>query len=178
MLNLTVLLVFFNPDITTQSLSSTQYRLSLSFYCESVLPCGSSLMLNWGRLCFHWLIHVTLFCFFLFSQRREARKQEQANNPFYIKASPSSQKVLARSLTRHWALFSVYVSFESSHAINERPLLLCRCTRRPPEWSTSQSCRLTSVCLSKSQVAHRKTLILHTQRLKSEIKMSILQPLH
>uniref|UniRef100_A0A3Q1I2F4 Adaptor related protein complex 3 subunit delta 1 n=1 Tax=Acanthochromis polyacanthus TaxID=80966 RepID=A0A3Q1I2F4_9TELE len=26
-------------------------------------------------------------------QRREARKQEQANNPFYIKASPSSQKV-------------------------------------------------------------------------------------
>lgn len=32
---------------------------------------------------------------FLFTtfQRREARKQEQANNPFYIKASPSSQKV-------------------------------------------------------------------------------------
>lgn len=26
-------------------------------------------------------------------QRREARKQEQANNPFYIKSSPSSQKV-------------------------------------------------------------------------------------
>uniref|UniRef100_A0A8D3CZU3 Adaptor related protein complex 3 subunit delta 1 n=1 Tax=Scophthalmus maximus TaxID=52904 RepID=A0A8D3CZU3_SCOMX len=28
------------------------------------------------------------------AKRREARKQEQANNPFYIKASPSSQKVL------------------------------------------------------------------------------------
>uniref|UniRef100_A0A3Q2WIR0 AP-3 complex subunit delta-1 n=1 Tax=Haplochromis burtoni TaxID=8153 RepID=A0A3Q2WIR0_HAPBU len=27
------------------------------------------------------------------ARRREARKQEQANNPFYIKASPSSQKV-------------------------------------------------------------------------------------
>ncbi|XP_031430754.1 AP-3 complex subunit delta-1 isoform X3 [Clupea harengus] len=27
------------------------------------------------------------------AKRREARKQEQANNPFYIKASPSSQKV-------------------------------------------------------------------------------------
>lgn len=26
-------------------------------------------------------------------QRREARKQEQANNPFYIKSSPSPQKV-------------------------------------------------------------------------------------
>lgn len=32
-------------------------------------------------------------CLFLLFQRREARKQEQANNPFYIKASPSSQKV-------------------------------------------------------------------------------------
>uniref|UniRef100_A0AAQ6AGN3 AP-3 complex subunit delta domain-containing protein n=1 Tax=Amphiprion ocellaris TaxID=80972 RepID=A0AAQ6AGN3_AMPOC len=29
------------------------------------------------------------------ARRREARKQEQANNPFYIKASPSSQKVLS-----------------------------------------------------------------------------------
>lgn len=29
----------------------------------------------------------------LWFQRREARKQEQANNPFYIKSSPSPQKV-------------------------------------------------------------------------------------
>lgn len=27
------------------------------------------------------------------ARRREARKQEQANNPFYIKSSPSPQKV-------------------------------------------------------------------------------------
>uniref|UniRef100_A0A3Q3XJP8 AP-3 complex subunit delta-1 n=1 Tax=Mola mola TaxID=94237 RepID=A0A3Q3XJP8_MOLML len=32
------------------------------------------------------------------ARRREARKQEQANNPFYIKASPSSQKVYQESL--------------------------------------------------------------------------------
>ncbi|XP_034438646.1 AP-3 complex subunit delta-1 isoform X1 [Hippoglossus hippoglossus] len=32
------------------------------------------------------------------AKRREARKQEQANNPFYIKASPSSQKVYQESL--------------------------------------------------------------------------------
>uniref|UniRef100_A0A8D3AA12 AP-3 complex subunit delta-1 n=1 Tax=Scophthalmus maximus TaxID=52904 RepID=A0A8D3AA12_SCOMX len=31
------------------------------------------------------------------AKRREARKQEQANNPFYIKASPSSQKVYQES---------------------------------------------------------------------------------
>ncbi|XP_053701700.1 AP-3 complex subunit delta-1 isoform X3 [Synchiropus splendidus] len=31
------------------------------------------------------------------ARRREARKQEQANNPFYIKASPSSQKVYQES---------------------------------------------------------------------------------
>uniref|UniRef100_A0A3B3TAF1 AP-3 complex subunit delta n=1 Tax=Paramormyrops kingsleyae TaxID=1676925 RepID=A0A3B3TAF1_9TELE len=31
------------------------------------------------------------------ARRREARKQEQANNPFYIKASPSSQKVYAET---------------------------------------------------------------------------------
>lgn len=39
---------------------------------------------------------------FLYHQRREARKQEQANNPFYIKASPSSQKVC---LLLFWNLF-------------------------------------------------------------------------
>lgn len=32
-------------------------------------------------------------------QRREARRQEQANNPFYIKSSPSPQKVRLDSLS-------------------------------------------------------------------------------
>ena len=32
-------------------------------------------------------------------QRREARRQEQANNPFYIKSSPSPQKVMLDSLS-------------------------------------------------------------------------------
>lgn len=53
--------------------------------------------------------------FFSHSQRREARKQEQANNPFYIKASPSSQKVCLPS--HHYAVFFHYtegISVESS----------------------------------------------------------------
>uniref|UniRef100_A0A8P4PXC8 Adaptor related protein complex 3 subunit delta 1 n=1 Tax=Dicentrarchus labrax TaxID=13489 RepID=A0A8P4PXC8_DICLA len=42
------------------------------------------------------------------ARRREARKQEQANNPFYIKASPSSQKVCSHRLI--FSLHSTYIA--------------------------------------------------------------------
>jgi hypothetical protein len=59
-------------------------------------------------------VFPTYSCPDLSLQRREARKQEQANNPFYIKSSPSPQKVrcscisldlyhtASPSLAAHW----------------------------------------------------------------------------
>ncbi|XP_051550196.1 AP-3 complex subunit delta-1-like isoform X4 [Myxocyprinus asiaticus] len=44
------------------------------------------------------------------ARRREARKQEQANNPFYIKASPSSQKVYDAAGVEHIPVVQIDLS--------------------------------------------------------------------
>uniref|UniRef100_H2MR16 Adaptor related protein complex 3 subunit delta 1 n=1 Tax=Oryzias latipes TaxID=8090 RepID=H2MR16_ORYLA len=56
------------------------------------------------------------------AKRREARKQEQANNPFYIKASPSSQKVRATSGNVHFpdVGFSSRVVFPSGLPMSDQ----------------------------------------------------------
>uniref|UniRef100_A0AAX7T573 AP-3 complex subunit delta domain-containing protein n=1 Tax=Astatotilapia calliptera TaxID=8154 RepID=A0AAX7T573_ASTCA len=54
------------------------------------------------------------------ARRREARKQEQANNPFYIKASPSSQKVCSPGTHPSLPMSDQYVKLEEERRQKER----------------------------------------------------------
>lgn len=96
--------------------------------------CNIAYILSLWHIIRNRVLLSTLNVIFLSKQRREVRKQEQANNPFYIKASPSSQKVGIKFtnmlvVLSHQSMWSCHMDIYLRHlthkSYGQLALLLC-----------------------------------------------------